>query len=67
MSVSPVAFTLKSMSECLDSEISMWSKNGTVVEMSDWPVPSRLRVSDTLDSLVERSSVAVRGVVTPIV
>ena len=42
----------------------MWSKNGTVVEICEAPVPSRLRLSDTVDSLVERFREAVRGLVT---
>ena len=59
MCVSPVAFTVRSMSECFESAVNMWSKNGTVVEMSFVPSPSRLRLNDTLDSLVVRSIDAV--------
>jgi hypothetical protein len=36
----------------------MWSKNGTEVDISDVPEPSRFRESSMLDSLVSRESCA---------
>jgi hypothetical protein len=59
MSVSPEAVTVRSVSECLAKAVRRWSKNGTVVRMSDAPVPSRSIDSVMLDSLVSRVRVAV--------
>src|SRR3954452_15354718 len=58
-STSPVACTSRSISECLPSWPSMWSKNGTPVEISVRPLPSRSRETTTFDSLVARSTRAV--------
>src|SRR3954452_5066334 len=55
-STSPVACTSKSISECLPSWPSMWSKNGTPVEISVRPLPSRSSETTTFDSLVARST-----------
>ena len=52
MSVSPLDSTFRSIIECLEKALRRWSKNGTVVEMFDFPVPSRSRLSLTVDSLV---------------
>src|SRR3954452_3721313 len=59
-STSPVAWTSRSISECLPSWPSMWSKNGTPVEISVRPLPSRSSATTTFDSLVARSTCAVR-------
>src|SRR6185437_838513 len=48
------------MSECLPSCPSMWSKNGTPVAISVRPRPSRSSETTTFDSLVARSTRAVR-------
>src|SRR3954470_12078377 len=61
MSRSPVLLTSRSIRECRASAVSMWSKNPTPVEMLDSPVPSRSRLSRTLDSDVARSRAAVRA------
>src|SRR5699024_10516942 len=62
MCTSPSACTVRSVRECLANAVSMWSKKGTPVLMSEVPVPSRLMVRDMRDSLVSLLSVAVRGV-----
>src|SRR3954471_7849247 len=59
-STSPVAWTSRSISECLPSWPSMWSKNGTPVATSVRPLPSRSSETTTFDSLVARSTRAVR-------
>ncbi len=61
MSVSPVAVTVRSVSECFANAVSRWSKNGTEVSIVDAPVPSRSRRRSMLDSLVSRCRRAVRG------
>src|SRR5665648_1301946 len=60
ISVSPVARTVRSIRECLPSAVSMWSKNGTVVEISVRPVPSRSSSTRTSDSDVVRCTRPVR-------
>ena len=52
--VSPVAVMSRSIIECFDRAVSIWSKNGTLVEMFEVPVPSRLTDTDTVDSDVVR-------------
>ncbi len=52
------------MSECFDSAVRRWSKNGTDESIDDSPVPSRSRRSSIDDSLVVRLTDAVRGAVT---
>ena len=52
MSVSPLETTFRSIIECFEKAVSRWSKNGTVVEILDFPVPSKSRLSLTVDSLV---------------
>ena len=50
---------------CLPSASSMWSKNGTPVEISVWPVPSRSISTSTLVSLVTRSTRPIRFTPAP--